>query len=219
MTPSVLAQAPSAAPATRVLKRDRLRVRAEQDDQLLRLRHDIDEEIAATVDARVAAAEVALQAGQQAAHTAALQAAARSVDAAVAALPQQVTAAVDRLADEVVETAAVLAAWLCGPTGAAADAWTGGLAERIVDALGQLTAHESATVRLNPNDAAVLAETGHPVLGNVELRPDASLLPGEAMVSTGSGDVDLTLRTALRRAVEIVTGRAAAALTDHRDLQ
>lgn len=208
---------PALVPSTRVLKRDHLTLRAQYDDQIAQLRRDIDAEIASTVDARVAAAEVALRRSQQALHADALGRVARSIDAAVNALPHQLSVALDRIADDVVETAAVLAEWLCGAGGAASSAWTEGLVDRIGTALGQLTAHETATVRVNPADAVALAESSHPVIGGLDVRPDPSLAAGEAVVSTGSGDVDLTLGTALRRAIDIVTGRAAA-LTDHRDV-
>lgn len=217
MTTPVAALEPAVATPTRVLKRARLTMREEHNDQLAELRRAMDAEIACAVDERVAAIDATYRADQEAALIAAVEGAARSIDAATAALPIQLAHTVDRLADELVETAGALAEWLCAAGGAASASWTAGLSDRIVEALGQLTAHEAATVRINPADATALTETRHPMLSTVDLRPDPSLQPGEALIETASGDVDLTLRTALRRAVEIVTGRAAAALTDHRD--
>ena len=204
--------------ATRVLKRDDLTVRVRLEDELGKLRHDIDAEIAAGVATRVAAAEAAMRSSQDAEHTAALQAATRAIETAAAAFPERLSQAVGNLADEVVEVAAALVEWLCTSDRPAAQAWTDGLSRRIVDALGQLTEHETATIRVSPMDARTLAEATEPAIAGAELRADTSMTPGCAVITTPSGDVDLTLRTALHRAVETVTGRAAAALTDHRDL-
>ncbi|HWC36535.1 MAG TPA: FliH/SctL family protein [Mycobacteriales bacterium] len=213
--PALTDQSP--VPVARVLKRDRLTLRAQQDDRLVQLRQDMDAEVRRLVSEQVAAVEAAYRDSHETAHVGALERAAHSLDAATAALPAHLSQVVDTLADDLIETAAALAEWLCGTDGAASAHWTAGLSDRIADALSQLTAHETAAIRINPDDAAALADARHPALGNVDLHPDPTLQPGEALIETSSGDVDLTLRMALRRAVEIVTGRAAAALTDHRD--
>ena len=202
----------------RVLKREHISARSPADIQIAELRRSIDEEVASTVAARVAVTESALRAGQQAAHTAALQRAAHSLEAAADLLPKQLADAMDRIADELVDVAAVLVEWLCSEQGAAASSWTGTLSDRIVAALAQLTDQETACLRLSPVDATALADAANPALTNLDIRSDPSLAPGDALITTASGDVDLTLRTALRRAVDVITGRAAAALTDHRDL-
>ena len=204
--------------ATRVLKRDDLTVRVRFEDQLAELRRDIDAEIAAGVAVRVEAAAAAMRSSQQAEHTAALQAATQAIESAATALPERLAQAVEHLADELVEAAAALVEWLCTSDRSASAAWTEGLAARIVEALSQLTDHEAATIRICPDDAQALASAAEPAIAGAEIRADATMPAGCAVITTPSGDVDLTLRTALRRAVETVTGRAAAALTDHRDL-
>lgn len=214
--PALAPTQPDATP-TRVLKRDRLTHKSQHDDRLAQLRSEIDAEIARAVEEQVAAIEARYRASHEATHTMALERAASSLDAATEAFPGQLSRAIDSLADDLIETAAALAEWLCAADGAASAAWTAGLTDRISDALGQLTAHETATIRVNDDDATALAGATHYKLGSVTLKPDPTLQPGEALIETASGEVDLTLRTALRRAVEIVTGRAAAALTDHRD--